>query len=371
MQNIIVFYGGKSSEHDISILTAIQTMKNMNKDKYKVYPVYITQDNNFIIPKNYLDVKTYTKTIKNFKEVNFVFGKGEIKIKKHNKVKVDCAINCCHGLNGEDGTLNALATLCEFPITSCSMLSGAVCMDKIIMKDVFKANNIPCVDYTYISMKDFDNDSDLCVKEIESKLCYPMIVKPSNLGSSIGITKVNSKQELELAIGVAGEFDDRIIIEKCLENFKEINISCVGNYECEVSALEQPLSWTDFLKFDDKYTKKDVINKKIVNPKLNKNIEKEIKYLAQKMFKVFNLSGVIRIDFMVCDGSVFVNEINTIPGSMAYYLWKEKNVEFFELIDKIIYIAKQKFDEINMHNYKFNSTVLSNYKENSINKYAK
>ncbi len=374
MQNILVFYGGKSVEHDISVITAIQTLKNINKDKYNVFPIYQTKNNNFVVVKDYLNPKTYTKEIKQFKKVDFLFGQSKIKIGKIFKktYKIDCAINCLHGINGEDGTLSALMNLCDIPLSSSAILGSSLCMDKIIMKDVFVANKIPCVDYTYITQKDYNLNKDLCVFNILEKMTFPLIVKPSNLGSSIGITKSTNKQELCDAIEIALCYDKRVIIEECLENFKEINISCLGNEDCELSSMEQPINWQDFLNFKDKYQQKDKTNTKILNPNLDDRVKTEIEELAKKMFKIFDLSGVVRIDFMVDkNNKVYVNEINTVPGSLAFYLWKDKNVEFFELIDKLITLAKEKHAQNIMHKYNFTSSVLSDFKGQQLNKYTK
>ncbi len=374
MQNILVFYGGKSVEHDISVITAIQTLKNINKEKYNIFPIYQTKNNNFVILKHYLNPKTYTKQIKQFKKVDFLFGQSKIKIGKIFKktYKIDCAINCLHGINGEDGTLSALMNLCDIPLSSSSILGSSVCMDKIIMKDVFVANKIPCVDYTYITQKDYDFNKDLCIKNILNTIDLPLIVKPSNLGSSIGITKATTEKELCDALEIALCYDKRVIIEKCLENFKEVNISCLGNEDCELSSMEQPINWQNFLNFQDKYQQTDKQNTKILNPDLDDNVKEQIKILSKKMFKVFDLSGVVRIDFMVDENNiVYVNEINTVPGSLAFYLWKDKDVEFFELIDKLISLAKEKHKHLNMHKYNFTSNVLSEFKGQQLNKYAK
>ena len=369
MKNIIVFYGGKSVEHDISVLTAIQTINNINTQKYNVIPIYLTKKNEFVIVKDYLNPKIYIQPKFKYKKVDFNFSKSTITIKGliSKVVNIDCAINCCHGVNGEDGTLNALMNLCNIPITSASILGSSTCMDKVIMKDVFVANSIPCVDYCLITQLDYSKGKH---NTIINNLSYPLIVKPANLGSSIGITKVQNNRELNEALEIAFCYDNRVIVEQCLTNFKEINISCLGNEDCELSTLEQPVLWQDFLNFDDKYTQSTTASK-ILNPNLDKTVVDTINTLSKKMFKVFNMSGVIRIDFMVdSQNKVYVNEINTVPGSLAFYLWKSK-YEFFELIDKLIELAIEKHKQQNMHNYNFSSNVLSEYKPNNINKYTK
>ncbi len=366
MQNIMVVYGGKSVEHDISILTAIQVMQNLDKNKYNIIPVYQTPNFEFIVVSDYLNPKVYIGEIKKFKKVNFVFGKGDILIGKLKKrIHIHCAVNCFHGINGEDGTMNAFFNICQIPITSPSLLSSSVCMDKVIMKDIFVANNIPCVKYALVTQNDY------LTKNIEQKivdLTYPLIVKPANLGSSIGINKVTNLKELYEAVEIALYYDSRVIVENCLEDFKEINISCLGDEEVEFSKLEQPMSWKNFLNFDNKYTQKDA--QKIVDPKLEKPVIDKIHEISKLAWRTFDLYGVVRMDFMVQGEEVYLNEINTVPGSLAFYLWKGK-YDFFELLDKIIIIAIAKFNQKNKHKYTFTSSVLADYKPNSMNKYAK
>lgn len=364
MQNLLVFYGGKSVEHDISILTAIQTMKNINKQKYNIIPIYLTKKLKFVSPKNYLDTKTYQSDKMQCKKVEFLYGERKVKI-GIKTYSIYCAINCFHGVTGEDGSLYALMNLCDIPITSCSILASSTCMDKVIMKDIFKSNNIPCVDYTLVTYDDYFLNREETIKNIQDQITYPVIVKPSNLGSSIGIDKANNTKELEYALDISFCYDRRVIVEKCLEDFKEINISCLGNNFCELSCLEQPQNWKDFLNFQDKYTKKDVISQKILNPKLEPKVEEKIKSLAKQCFKIFDLSGVVRIDFMVKDDNVYVNEINTVPGSLAFYLWKGKNIEFFELIERLIDLAIKKHKQQSLCQFDFNSNVLDNYSKSS------
>ncbi len=367
MQNIMVLYGGKSVEHDISVLTAIQVMQNLNKNKYKIIPVYQTPECEFIIVNDYFNPKTYIGDIKKYRSVNFIFGEGAIVVgkilKKH--IKIDCAINCCHGNCGEDGTLNALLNLAKIPITSPKIMPSSTCMDKVIMKDIFRANDIPCVDYVLITEQDYNQK---VLQQKVSNLEFPLIVKPANLGSSIGINKVDNIKQLYEAVEIALYYDSRVIVEKCLENFKEINISCLGDEEVEFSRLEEPVSWQNFLNFDNKYTQKNA--KKILDPKLNNSVLEQIYNISTKVWKIFDLSGVVRIDYMVDGDNVYINEINTVPGSLAFYLWKGK-YDFFELLDKIIEIAMAQFKKQNKHKYTFTSSVLVDYKPNSMNKYAK
>ena len=374
MKNIIVFYGGKSVEHDISIITGLQAIENIDQSKYNVFPIYVTRSGDFIIPKT-TDQSQYIEQIKNYKKVEFCLGMPHIKIGNifAQKIKIDCAICCMHGVNGEDGTISALCNLCNIPISCPDMLSSAICMDKIIMKDIFKSNNLPCVDYVYFTKTEYQNNEQSIVEKCE-ELQYPLIVKPANLGSSIGIATAQNKQDLLEAIDVAVEYDSRIIVEKCLTNFREINCSAMGDFEnCETSLLEEPKSWKQFLDFKEKYINtKNSSNQNRFDVNLEQNIKQQIQDLTQKAFKVFCCSGVIRIDYMYDTqaNKVYINELNTVPGSLAFYLWKHK-YSYSMLIDKLIDIAIKQHKYKNSSQFCYNSDVLLKNKQGAMHKYAK
>ena len=334
MQNIMVLYGGKSVEHDISVITALQVMQNLDKNKYNVIPVYQTINCEFEIVHDYMNPKTYIDEIKKKKPVNFCFGEGEIVVgkvfKKH--TKIDCAINCCHGNSGEDGTLNALLNLAHIPITSPKIMASSVCMDKVIMKDIFRANSIPCVEYALIKEEDYLN------KQIENRIKdmqFPLIVKPANLGSSIGINKAENIKQLYEAVEIALYYDSRVIVEKCLEDFKEINLSCLGEKEVEFSRLEQPMSWKDFLNFDNKYTQKDA--KKILEL-FGDDIEnlEEIYLIFLKLhgdYSCFLFIEILNKDLSFWDKFTQKIEEERFEGigytKIFEYIWTQENYSYF------------------------------------------
>lgn len=374
MKNIIVFYGGKSVEHDISIITGLQAMENIDENRYNVYPIYVTRKGDFVIPKT-TNQQDYIDNIKHYKKVEFCLGEPYIKVGKifSKKIKIDCALCCMHGVNGEDGTISALCNLCNIPITCPNMLSSAICMDKIIMKDIFKANNLPCVDYVYFTRTEYENNEQSIVEMCE-KLQYPLIVKPANLGSSIGIATAQNKQDLLEAIDVAVCYDTRIIVEKCLTNFREINCSAIGNFEeCETSLLEEPKSWKQFLDFKEKYlNSKSADSQNRFDVRVDEQTQKQIYDLTKTAFKVFCCSGVIRIDYMYDQQSnkIYINELNTIPGSLAFYLWKHK-YSYSMLIDKLIELAIKQHKHNNNSLYSYNSEVLSKNRQGIMHKYTK
>lgn len=365
--NILVLFGGKSSEHDISVITALQAINAIDKVKYNVIPVYVTREGKWLTGEKLLFKETYLNfNEKNFKEVSLNFCKSEIEIKKviSKKIKVDCALLCLHGLNGEDGTVQGALELANIPYTSSNVLGSSVCMDKIIMKDIFKANNMSIVDYVWFTREEFEANEDEILDKIYSKIDYPYIVKPCSLGSSIGISKCECEDDLIYAIEVACKYDSRIIVEKAVENLREINCACIGyGNKVRTSMLEEPVSWNKFLSFKDKYLS---FSKSATRgePNLEEDIKEKIKETAVKAFISTCQSGVVRIDFLLdsLSGELFINEINTIPGSLANYLFPER---FGKLIDELITLAIKRENDKKKNNFSYKSAALFEYIKNS------
>lgn len=355
-KNILVLYGGKSVEHEISIITGLQLLENIDKNKYKIIPVYISRDGQWFKLKNYSQINTYKNIEKeNKKLVSLITNSMHLYEKTifgyRKREKIDCVYLCTHGTNCEDGSLQGLIKSTGIAFTGSSVLSSAIGMDKIIMKDIFRANNIPCVKYKYFSKNE-------AIDYEKINLVYPLIVKPANLGSSIGINKCKNISELKSAIEIAFQYDDRVIVEEAVVNIREINCSVIGNEKIELSKLEEPLNWSEFLTFEEKYinNRKKSRNFKV---KIKKSLKREIYSLAEKVYKVFCCSGVVRIDFILDELSskVYVNEINTIPGSLAFYLWEDKR-KFSEHIDYTIDLALQEKNKADGLIYDYSSTAL-------------
>lgn len=368
MKNLAVFYGGKSAEHDISIITAMQVINNLDKSKYNVVPVYIKYDNSWHVLEDYKNMHIYAQEKQKGKALATGFFDGNLIFKSAFGFKkyahIDIAINCCHGLNGEDGTLSGLLTLANIPYVGSNTLSSSIGMDKVIMKDVFIANNIPCVDYTFFNKPDYEKNKADIILDAEVKLGYPIIVKPANLGSSIGINISNNRQELEENIAIALEFDSKVILEKVITDLREINCSCIGiGNDVETSLLEEPKNWKTFLTFDEKYLSSNQDgSKKTIGITLGTKLDKQIHNLSKKIFATLGCSGVVRIDYLfdTVNNKIYANEINTIPGSYAHYLWKHKYT-FSELLDKLIDDCQKEYLYNNSHNYTHKSNVLQNY----------
>lgn len=373
-QNLLVFFGGKSCEHDISIITAHQVMDYIDTDKYNIFPIYIDINGIFLygnklfnfdfckdIDYHYLK-KIYLKP----SEKNIYYVKDKI------LCNADVALLCMHGLNGEDGSLQGLLELSGIPYTSSSILGSALGMDKIATKMFLKGmgqNVLPFV-WTYkeeyhdtVKKQDFFNR----VK----KLKYPLIIKPSNLGSSIGITRVNDMDGLCSAMDIAFMFDNRVLIEHAVNDLKEINCSVLGDSrDATASVCERPINWQSFLSFEDKYLNQgsklggmDNLKRRLPAD-IPDETAKEIQNTSIKIFKAMNCKGVIRIDFIIdnADNKIYVNEINTIPGSLSYYLWDYNGIDFFELIDKIVESAKYTSEQNKYLKYSYVSNVLKGSK---------
>lgn len=363
MKNIIVLCGGKSSEHDISLITANLVLNAINEEKYNVYPIIVDKNNEWNYIKNFKNnIDKDMQKIKVYLRLgeNVLYKKSGLFLKK--LTNVDCAILCHHGLNGEDGTIQGVLELCNIPYTSSGVINSGITMDKVVMKLLFKEFNFNVIDYDFFTKEEFMQDNIKLINKVVENLGYPIIVKPANLGSSIGISVAKNDEELKNSIMVALNYDNKILVEKALTDFKEINCAVLGyKNDIIVSSLEQPLSWKDFLTFDEKYINSNKkCEKRIYPAKLDKKIEKEIKNISASIFKKFELSGVVRIDYIVKDDEVFVNEINSIPGSLAYYLFEKENLCFTEIIDKLIEIAERKYLDKQKLTYAYKSDVLKN-----------
>ena len=369
MKNLLVFFGGKSAEHDISLITANLALNAVDEEKYKVYPIFIDKENHWFLAKNFKN-----NINKNFDKTEIFLKMGESCIFKKSAfglkkiASADCALLCNHGLNGEDGTLQSVLELCDIPYTSTNVITSAICMDKVVMKFLLEKFEFNVVPYTYFLRKDFEKNKKEIFEKIEAKLGFPVIIKPANLGSSIGISKANNQTELEKSIETALCFDNKILVEKALTDFKEINCACLKDGQnVIISSLEEPISYEDILTFDPKYlsgNKKSL--KRIYPAKISEEIKKEIQQTSKEIFENFELSGVVRIDFMISNYIVYVNEINTIPGSLAYYLFEKENLSFGDVLEKLIASSVQKHDEKKHITYAYKSDVLTKSNSNKL-----
>ena len=381
-----VLFGGKSTEHDISIISAIQAIKSLDKSKYDIVPIYITKNNEFYVGDEIGEIKSYTKLdllLKNSQRVILAnvgnkFNLIKYPIKKFSSPiydSIDVAFPIVHGTNVEDGTLQGFLSMLNIPFVGCDVTSSAVGMDKYVMKTVLKENNIPVLDCIRFTSKDFEESVSDIITKTEEKIGYPVIVKPINLGSSIGISKADNKDQLEKALELAFDYGDKILIERAIVNLKEINCSVLGDSEdASASECEQPLNGDEILTFENKYmsgakgskggTKESQSGMASLSRKIPADIDDktrdEIRTLAVDAFKALGCNGVIRIDFMIdtATDTVYANEINTIPGSLSFYLWEPMGLPYGKLLDNMINLAFKREREKSDLTFSFTSSVL-------------
>lgn len=378
---IAVLFGGKSTEHEISIISAIQAIGNINRDKYEVIPVYMTKNNEFYIGENIGKISSYTDIPKLLRESTRVIfvnnGNGADIIRYPFKTfhkglvsSIDIAFPIVHGTNVEDGNLQGYLHTLGIPYVGCDVISSAVGMDKYVMKTILKDNDIPVLDCVLVFSNDYDKNPNELVEKIENSTPYPVIVKPINLGSSVGISKASNRSELLESLETAFLFSQKILVEKAVQNLKEINCSVLGDYEfAESSECEEPVNSDDILSFEDKYIggSKDGGSKGMatLKRKIPADITQEqreyIRGLAVKAFRVLGCSGVSRIDFMMDEvsGEIWLNEINTIPGSLSFYLWEPVGMKYTNLLDRMIELALKREREQSNLTYSFESNVLA------------
>jgi D-alanine-D-alanine ligase len=376
--NVAVFFGGISVEHEISVISASQAMSAVDTGKYQVTPIYISKNGLFYTGKDLMDIKNYSdmnKLLAKCQRINIIIENNEPVIVKYpggrfgNHVigKIDVAFPVVHGTNVEDGTLQGYLEMLGIPYVGSDILSSAVGMDKVIMKKVLRESGIPAVDYVSFYSKDWYKDNQAILAKIEKELKFPVIVKPANLGSSVGITKVNTINELEDAVFQAQTFSKKILIERMVKNLKEINCSVLGDYEkTEASVCEEPISSDEILSYKDKYLNKSgTKGMSATNKKLPADIPEEqarlIQSLAMETFKILGCSGVARVDFLIDKDTnkVYVNEINTIPGSLSFYLWEATGKPFHQLIDELIRLALKRERERKSIVFSYNVNILS------------
>lgn len=353
---IAVIFGGRSCEHNISVITGVMTLNALGK---KAKAVYIDRNGNFWCGDKLSDMQTYKKfTTKGLKRVHFLPADDRVFSDSGKALfKAECAVICCHGMGGEDGTLQGLLEFTDIPYTCSGVLASAVGMDKVVMKQVFTCLGIPCVKYMGLYREQYESGTYDFVGELKEDFKFPMIVKPANLGSSIGIGIARDFMDLFEKIRIAFEFDNRLIIEEALEDFIEVNCAAVGDRDgVEVSLTEQPMGWKEFLKYEDKYEGKGKDEtRKYMPARIDEETRLQIERLTQEAFQAVGASGVARVDFMIKDNEIYVNEINTVPGSLAYYLFKDRYT-LLTLTLKLIELAKKRHRQKKALKYTFKTT---------------
>lgn len=356
-----VFFGGRSTEHEISVISANQAMAAMNPDKYEIVPIYVSKEGRWYTGRELTTLSNYRHPEELLKKCTEVYMRpvyGDFNLYSVKKpmfgkdvvATLDVVIPVFHGTNVEDGKFEGVLETIGIPYAGCNTLASANGMDKITMKMILRADGIPVVDYVWMTDRQWTADRDAMIRKVEDTLGYPVIVKPADLGSSIGIGVAHDREQLISRLDDAARFSRRLIVEHMVTALREINCSVLGDVdEYETSVLEEPIKAEEILSYGDKYMGGGMhAAQKRIPAELPDDQAAECRRLAGETFRVLSCHGVSRVDLIIDDdlGKVYVNEINTIPGSLSYYLWEAAGLPFDQLMDRLVKLAlKRRRDE--------------------------
>ena len=377
---VAMMFGGKSVEHEVSVISGIQAILSMDTDKYEVIPVYLTKKNEMYIGEKIGQIESYkniNELLKNSQHVIMLNENDKVslvpyppkKFGKNTPIEIDLVFPVVHGTNVEDGALQGYFKTIGIPFVGCDVTASAIGMDKFIMKTVLKEYNVPVLDAALYTLSDYA-DMDGLMNKIEEKFGYPVIVKPVNLGSSVGISVAKTRVELANSIDDGFRYSTKILVEHAISNLREINCSVLGDEnEAIASECEEPLHTKDILSYEDKYVSNAKsggakgmasVSRKIPAD-LSPEKREEVRELAVRSFKALGCNGVSRIDFMIDEdtGKLYFNEINTIPGSLSFYLWEPVGVPYKELLDRMIQLAFQRKRTEESLTFTFDTNILN------------
>lgn len=374
-----VIFGSRTVEHDVSIVTAQQVMQALRPEKYDVVPIYITREGHWLTGSSLRELKNFQADnideMMGVKEViispstqhqgmiispvSGLFGRSQVQT-------LDVAFPAVHGTHGEDGTLQGLLELANIPYVGNGVMASAITRDKIMLKNVLMQQGIEVVKHVAFTRHEWVNTPDAILSRIESELGYPVFVKPAMLGSSIGVARAANSGEARNYINIAANFDRRILIEAAVEGAIEINCSVMGNTDLRASVLEQPVTWQEFLTYEEKYMRSEGAagmkgaERKIPAP-ISDKLTQEIKDTALKAFKAVDGRGISRIDFLVREDieQIYLNEINTMPGSLAFYLWQAEGMTPSDVVDELIKLALDAHAEKRQTVYNYKTGLLA------------
>lgn len=376
-----LFFGGKSTEHEVSVITALQAYENLDLKKYEVIPVYVSKLGDFYTNPKFLDLK-------NYKDLEgLILSSSKIILGRRGDqsgfyipgllskfIPFDLAFPALHGSFGEDGCIQGLFEFYQIPYIGFGVMGSAVGMDKITQKAVFQALDLPIGNYIALKRHEWLENSQACLKKVSSFLKFPLFVKPATTGSSIGVGKVKNKDELSFQIEVAATFAEKILIEAAFEDVAEVNCSALGYHRVEASVCEMPKASGEVLSFSDKYQRGEgtkssrsglelkgmVSMSRIIPAPISPKLTKTIQEATIKIFQALDGCGVARVDYFVDQKreQYWVNEINTMPGSLSYYLWEPLGIKYSELLDKVIQYNMERAQEQKKTQYTFHSGLL-------------
>ncbi len=378
-----VLFGSRSCEREVAIISAVQLMNHVDPEKYDVIPVYISEQGVWYTGAPLRSISTYTNFNPDQKgieqvQLDITSGSGALIATHPGKglfghptqvvvARLEVCVIVMHGLNGEDGTLQGMLELANLPYTSTGVAGSAIGMDKIMMKQFFRgAGTLPCLPDCWFTRAMFQKDREAVLDRVEKELGYPVFVKPANLGSSIGVSRADDREGLIDSLELAFDYDRRVLVEKGLDKPIELNCSVLGyDDEVEASPIEMPLSGEQFLDFKEKYlasggSKGMASLHRVLPAPIEDGLRDRIQALSCEIFRMLDCKGVVRIDYMFdrATEQVYITEINTIPGSLAFYLWENAGVKYAQLIDRMVQCALRAHEDRNMRNYAFTSDIL-------------
>lgn len=380
METIGFIFGGKSAEHEVSVITAMQIISAYTKEECNVLPIFLDKSNNWFVfdakkvalsdfARDKLDAKIFTSVRLDKGERCLILQRG----KRAEKIKLDACVNLCHGGLGENGQLVGEFEACGIPISSGDSSGLGVAFDKVLSKFLCAADGIPVLPCVWFFKDEWENAPTKIIGEL-NRMKFPLIVKPARQGSSIGISRVNNATELVSAVRVAFEFDNKVLVEHAIENAREFNCSALGmaGDDVMISDVDEPIKKHQFLSFEDKYIgdAKGVSISKFCDAKdaggdkggdlkggikggalsasggrtylKDAKLAKKVRELTAQAFRLHGLRGVCRVDFLFDPKrkKLYLNEINTIPGSLAFYFWTRAGMNTIAFVDRLIKIAK-------------------------------
>lgn len=377
---VAMLFGGKSVEHEVSVISGIQAIMNMDTEKYELIPVYMTKKNEMYVGEEIGKIESYKDIdalLQKSQRVIMINDNDRIrlvsyppkKFGKNTEIEIDIVFPVVHGTNVEDGALQGYLKTIGVPFVGCDVTASAVGMDKYIMKTILKEAGVPILDAKIFTLSDYAEIESM-MDRIEEALGYPVIVKPVNLGSSVGISVAKTRVELSNSIDDAFRYATKVLVEHAITNLREINCAVLGDEnEAEASECEEPLHSKDILSYEDKYVSNAKgggskgmasVSRKIPAD-LSPEKREEVRRMAVKSFQALGCNGVSRIDFMIDEdtGKLYFNEINTIPGSLAFYLWEPIGVPYQELLDRMIQLALKRVRTEGNLTFTFDTNILN------------
>ncbi len=376
--NIGVFFGSRSPEHDVSIITGQLIINGLKELNENVIPVYLDKEGKWYVGDelgdiNFFKQKDYKNNLEKFAGYNLVLSETKkIVLRKNGRLSskeyaIDMAFPAFHGQNGEDGTIQGLFELLNVPYVGCDVVSSAMTMDKVITKIFYQKFDIPTTNFVYFENNDWVNRKNEILDEIKEKLTNPLIIKPVRLGSSIGISKATNERDLEFNIEVALHYDNKVIVEECVEDLMDVTVAVLGNDSPIASLLQESVFESDFFSYQDKYLEDGGAQlgnaeKSIIIPaRLDDETTMQIKDTAINIYKLLGCSGTARVDFLYSKSKkkFYANEINTLPGTLYHHLWKKSGIELKDLLTKLIDFGKDKYNKKEKLTYIFESEILN------------